>query len=109
MRSLLVVMPQILSKPDARIPWRSVIPQIDVFILDCPPEPLNEDVVERPTFAIHTDLYTSFLQQPRVVGSAEMAALIAVPDPWRRVCQCLADRLQDKRQFQRIIQRPTDH
>ena len=38
-----------------------------------------------------------------------MTALIAIPDPRRRLCQRATDRREDKWQFQRIIERPTHH
>lgn len=29
---------------------------VDIFLLNCSPQPLNKDIVEAPTFTIHADL-----------------------------------------------------
>jgi len=39
-----------------------VVVQIHVPVLDAAPKPLDEDVVQRPTTAVHTDLNALCLQ-----------------------------------------------
>jgi hypothetical protein len=55
MRPLLVVSPEKVRKTLYGFPDVGIVLYINLLILDGPPEPFNEDVVENPAFAVHTD------------------------------------------------------
>src|SRR5215470_10584367 len=57
-RALVVVESEITRQGLASLPWIGIISEIDLLVLDRPPQPLHKDVVERPPFAVHTDLHT---------------------------------------------------
>src|SRR5919202_5295745 len=80
MRPLLVVVGEVPTQPVARLPRRSILAQIDLLVLDRPPQAFDEDVVQGPAFAIHTDLDLGIQQQLGVLWAREVAPLIAVPD-----------------------------
>ena len=46
--------------------------EIHFFILDGPPQPLHEDVVQVPPFAVHADLDAPFQQQVRKGVAGEL-------------------------------------
>ena len=79
-----------------------------MLIFHTAPETFNKDVVERPTFPIPTDLDACRRKQTRVLRAGEVTALIAVSDLGGCHCQRPSDGIQDKRLFQRVIERPTD-
>lgn len=45
-------------------------------------QPLNEDVVYRPAFAIHADLYALTFQRFNIKLTGKLAALVRVDDLW---------------------------
>src|SRR5262245_66508083 len=42
-----------------------VAPDVEVLVLHTPPEPLDEDVIQRPAPAVHTHRHPGRLQAPR--------------------------------------------
>jgi len=54
--------------------------QIDLFVLERTPQPLDEDVVNAAAFPVHADLDASVEQGPREVVSSELGALVRVED-----------------------------
>ena len=69
-----------------------------MLVFHTPPEPLNKDVVERPTFPIHTDLHAGGFQSLGILRAGEVTPLVAVPDLGGRHGQRTVDRIQDKGQ-----------
>ncbi len=76
MWTLLVIVREVAAQPPARLPRRPIFSEIDLFILHAPPETLDEDVVQCPPFAIHTDLDLRVQQQLGVLRTGEVAPLI---------------------------------
>lgn len=67
---ILKIPPQ--AKPDfGGVP---VVPDIHIFILDRPPEPLDHDVIERPSHAVHADRDPMLRQQARKRLGGKLAA-----------------------------------
>jgi hypothetical protein len=54
--------------------------EIDLLVLEGAPEPFDEDVVAPAALAVHADLDTVGLGQPREGGTRELGALIGVED-----------------------------
>jgi hypothetical protein len=56
MRTMFVVEPDVA--PDVVLGLRSIVvgPQVDFFVLDRSPEPLDEDVVAPGALAVHADV-----------------------------------------------------
>jgi hypothetical protein len=55
-------------------------PEVDLLVLDRPPEPLNEDVVASGAPSIHADGNAGLEQHAREVVAGELRALIDVED-----------------------------
>jgi len=68
--------------------------EVNFFVLDRLPKPLDEDVVPPAALAIHADLDAMLLEQADEGRTGELAALVRVHDFW-------GTRFQD-RFFQRI-------
>ncbi len=54
-RTLVIVMLEVDMQAGSKLRYRGVLLYVDVLVLDCAPEPLNEDVIENPTAAVHTN------------------------------------------------------
>lgn len=54
--------------------------QVDVLVLYCSPQSLNENIVNCPAFAIHADLYALPFQRFRIQLTGKLTALIRVDD-----------------------------
>jgi hypothetical protein len=54
--------------------------EIDLFIFEAPPQPLDEDIVPPPPDSIHADLNSMRLQKPGEFLAGELATLIGVKD-----------------------------
>ena len=52
--------------------------QVNVFILHRSPEPLDKNIVDRPAFTIHADLYLSSQQQAGKNITGKLRALIGI-------------------------------
>jgi hypothetical protein len=57
---------------------------IDAFIFDALPQPLDEDVIDCPAFTVHADgnRFIPVFQQGGVLIPGELASLIRVDDLW---------------------------
>jgi hypothetical protein len=76
MRSLAVVEFQIPTDPGARLADAVVGAQIDFFVFDRAPVPLDEDVVTPGRLAVHADRDGVVEKQTDERGTGELAALI---------------------------------
>jgi formylglycine-generating enzyme required for sulfatase activity len=83
-----------------------VLFQIDIFVLDRPPQPFHEDVVQIPATAIHADPDLGRRQFISEIGSRELNPLIGVEDVWLALLQHSPQRCQTKRTVQRVGQLP---
>src|SRR6266705_3206034 len=66
--------------PLHRLAWRLIIFQIDLLIFDCPPQPFDKDVVQRPSPPVHTNLDPRCCQTSREVETGKLCPLITVED-----------------------------
>ena len=57
-----------------------VITDVDVFVFDASPEPLNEDVVQRPASPVHADGDLALFENPSERIARELRTLICVED-----------------------------
>src|SRR4051812_6314427 len=78
MRSLAVVEIQIPTDRSACLADAVVGPEIDLFVFDRAPEPLDEDIVTPGAPAVHAYGDGVVEQQPREVETGELAALVRV-------------------------------
>ena len=72
---------------------RLVSLDIDVVILERPPEPFNKDVINGPTSAVHADRDRGIVQNLDELRACELTALIRVKDLRRAVLQCFLETL----------------
>ena len=79
-RSYMAVPPQKAGQADLSLPTIAVGTEVDLLILDCLPQSLNEDVVVTPFPAWPADLDRLSLQSRNEVTRGELAALIGVED-----------------------------
>ena len=54
--------------------------QIHLFVLHCPPQPLDEQIVAVPPFPIHADPDSVLLQKPGEALAGERGDLVGVED-----------------------------
>jgi hypothetical protein len=95
MRSLAVVEFQIPTDPGARLADAVVGPEIDFFVFDRAPEPLDEDVVTPGRLAVYADRDGVVEKQTGERGAGELAALIGIENLGPAVLgQRLLDRLK---------------
>src|SRR3990170_5514362 len=57
--------------------------QINAFVFERPPQPLDHDVVHPPPLAVHRDLGAGFLENLGKLQGGELAPLVRVEDPGR--------------------------
>lgn len=55
-----------------------VCPQVDLFVFDAAPQPLDEHVVEPAALAIHADMHTGVLEWVGEGAAGKLAALVGV-------------------------------
>src|SRR5438270_7113117 len=70
------------SRPQASLQlWhRRIVLQIDILVLDTPPQPFDEDVVQCPPTTVHADAHTRLFQTGCEVDRRELHPLIRVED-----------------------------
>jgi hypothetical protein len=107
MQAWLVVGVQTLTELLAGLPWAGLIVEIYMLVLDAAPEPFGAHIIACSTFPIPTDPHLGRQQQARECVAGKLAALLGGSNRWRGLSVCLARRLQHKRQFQCVIERPT--
>ena len=103
----MVVELNVAPKALSGFPGTGIVLQVDLFVLDGPPQALREYVVYRSTLPIHADLDAGILQSLDVLRACEMAPLVAVPDRWPSLYQGSLDSSKDKPHLQPLIQLPT--
>jgi len=88
-------------------PAISVGLEIDFFVLETAPEPLGEDVVDRPVFAIHAQL-SAWLVQNRLDKSlgSKLGSLVSIDDLHRELRPNPRQSLQAKTHFKGVGQLP---
>ena len=109
MQPLLIVISKVSVDADAGLARRPEFFWVDILVFHSPPETLDEDVVVGPSPVVHADLASRFLEKPCVLGAGEMAALVAVHDFRHSAAERFSARLQDKINFQRVIDGPGQH
>jgi len=80
MRALAIVKVEVRPQISQRV-WRiAVILDIDVFVFDGSPQPLDENIVQRAAAAIHADQDILGFQSTGESVAGELSSLIAVED-----------------------------
>ena len=97
---------QVVGDAAPGLAGRSVVLQIDLFVLEGSPEPFVEDVVERSVATIHADLDLGGFEPVDVLRAGEVVALIAVPDFRLSHPQCPLDSGQDEGHLQGMVDLP---
>ena len=80
MQPLGVVEHEVVGQSLARLTNRFVGVEIDFFIFDRPPQPLDENVIENPAAAVHRYPNPLGLKSPGKIQTRELSALVAVED-----------------------------
>ncbi len=83
--------------------------EVNMFILDGPPQALDENVVKGPASTIHADADACLLQAGREIQRGELRALITVEYLWSALSQRCFQRLQTKEPFHGVGERPGQH
>jgi len=79
-RALGVVEAEVVAETDPGIPAILICFRIHFFVLHCPPQPLDEQIVAAPPFPIHADPESALLQKPGEALAGELGALVGVED-----------------------------
>jgi len=82
--------------------------EIDIFILDCPPQSFREDVVHASPSSIHADLHVMAENQCGQIAARELHALIRVPDIRSSHVECVRERINAEICFKRWRYFPCD-
>src|SRR5215212_8657625 len=105
-----IVEGQVPADRGASLADRVIGPEIDLLVLDRPPEPLDEDVVAPGTLAVHADGDAGLVQHAGEVVAGELRALIGVEDLRPAVAgQRLFQRLDAERRLQGDRQPPGEN
>src|SRR5262245_4249779 len=86
-----------------------VITDVDVFVFDASPQPLNEDVVQRPASPVHANGDLALFENPGERATGELRTLIRVEDLRLRHMQRLIQRAHTELALHRRRDFPTEH
>lgn len=109
MESLAIIEIEISSQTFNRLRHGLVVVQINLFVFDASPEPLNEDVVRCTASAVHADLDLALFENSSKGIACELRALITVKDLWMSHMKCSIERAQAKVVLHRRGDLPTEH
>ena len=76
----MVVEGEVGREPPPGVPRARIIMEIHLFIFDTPPQPLGDNVVQGPAFAVHTDADLLVQEHRRVLGARKVTPLVVVPN-----------------------------
>src|SRR5262245_30374029 len=86
-----------------------VITDVDVFVFDASPEPLNEDVVQRSASTIHADGDLALFENPGECAAGALRPLIRVEDLRLYQLHGLIQRAHTELALHRRRDFPTEH
>ena len=78
MRPLLVVSSEEVRETPYRLPDVGVVLEVGLFILDSPPESFDKDIIEDPSFAVHTDGNVSILENIGKDFARKLRSLVGI-------------------------------
>jgi hypothetical protein len=109
MRALVVVEPKVAAQAAAGFARGGIFGEVDLLVFHAAPQALGENVVAVAATAIHADLHIGAQHEVGVLRAGEMTPLVAVPNLGPSLGQCRLSAVQDKGQFERVGQLPSDH
>ena len=101
MKPLVVVEVEVLAQALDGLGHTFVVVQIDLFVFDAAPEPLDKDVVQCSAAPIHTDGNPSLFENTGESAARELNTLIRIKDFRRRLFQSLIQGTGAEIRFQR--------
>ena len=104
-----VIVAQIFVKAFSGVSGTVVVLQVNILVLDRPPEAFHENVVIGPTAMVHADLRSRLQKQSRVFRAGKMTALVAVHDFRDGLLQSAPASVQYKADFQGIAHAPVQN
>ena len=78
MQPLVVIEREEFTKTRLRLGHCPIIVDENILVFDRPPQPLNEDIVEKSPPTIHADLNPGILQPPEVILARKLRPLVRV-------------------------------
>ena len=109
MRALVVVEMEVAVQRAPQLVTIGEVAGVDQFVLERPPQPFDEDVVERPAAAVHADANLAAGECAGEVVGGELRALIGVEDLGLAEAKRPVQRRQTAARFQGVGQLPTEH
>src|SRR5438132_7804574 len=109
MQAIVIVELKIRVQPAFGIRDRLILFEIHLLILDASPEPFNENVVQCSSSAIPTDAHVCGLEPVRKFRTGKLRSLVVVENVRSCPLQCLLERFQTKRGFQRDRSSPGEY
>ena len=106
MRAFLIVEREVTVKPGGQGRHGRVLLDIEVFILDRPPEPLDENVIQCTSSTIHADTYSGLFQAAGKGCCGELNTLVCVEDRWLSPAQSLLQRVETEATIQCVGELP---
>ena len=84
--------------------------KVNIVVLDCPPQPLYENIVLAPASAIHADCNAVALKQTRKSLTGKLSALVGIENLWSAVApDSLGERLDTEVGLHGVGHPPGEH
>ena len=109
MRALVVVEVEVALQRRKQIEAAGEDAGVDEFVLQGPPQTLDENVVQGAASAIHTDRDAALLERRQKIGRGELRSLIGVPDLGLTESKRGLQRSQAEARLHGIGEFPTEH
>ena len=78
MFSLVVVEQKVLCETVIRLMSIPILIEVHLLVFNCPPEPLDENIIKSSSSAIHADLDLMTFQYVQVLFICELTSLISI-------------------------------
>ena len=110
MRPFSVVKCKVVGQPQSQLTYVGISFEIDVLMLEAAPEPLHEDVVQRPTSAVHADFDPFTLEHIGEGLTGKLRPLVTVEDLRRAMAlQGVFETVDAESGLHRVTQSPAQY
>src|SRR5271165_3721184 len=109
MKTFLIVKGKVLHQTSQQFCHCFITSYVNVFVFYCPPEPLDEHVVQRPPTTVHAHRHPRRQEPPRERLCRELHPLVGVEHLGTSRPQGLFQQLQAEPPVERVRQPPGDH
>src|ERR1700730_1223872 len=105
----LIVEAQPLADADTRLETIGISLQVDLFVLQAAPQPLDEYIVQPAPATVHADPHSGGFQLVGKRRAGKLRALVGVEDLWPPFPQSVFECVEAKRSVHRVRQTPSQN